>query len=77
MFQISALPRDQFEGFFQLDDDELAARGAKRYRANAKPGFPWRVSLEDAEPGERVRYVHVHFAAPGCYACRVDRAGDN
>jgi len=23
---------------------------------------------------ERVRYMHVHYAAPGCYACRVDRA---
>ena len=22
----------------------------------------------------RVRYLHVHFAKPGCYACRVDRA---
>jgi hypothetical protein len=23
---------------------------------------------------ERISYVHVHFARPGCYACRVDRA---
>jgi hypothetical protein len=22
-----------------------------------------------------VGYLHVHFAGPGCYACRVDRAG--
>ena len=22
----------------------------------------------------RVRYLHVHFARPGCYACRIDRA---
>jgi uncharacterized protein DUF1203 len=23
---------------------------------------------------DRAAYVHVHFAAPGCYACRIDRA---
>lgn len=153
MFRISALRRDDFEEFFQLGDDELAARGAKRYIANRKPGFPCRVSLEDADPGERVvlvpyshqparspyrssgpifvresartvsvppdtvpallrsrmlsvraydtcdlmidavvvdgrelepalaktlanprvSYVHLHYAGPGCYACRVDR----
>jgi hypothetical protein len=21
-----------------------------------------------------VAYIHVHFAKPGCFACRVDRA---
>jgi hypothetical protein len=153
MFQISALQRDDFEDFFRLDDEELAVRGAKRYVANKTPGFPCRVSLEDAAPGERVillpyahqpahspyrafgpifvresaqtascapntvppllrsrmlsvraydsrdlmidaevvdgrelegslmrvlgnervRYIHLHYAGPGCYACRVDR----
>ena len=153
MFQISALHRDDFEDFFRLDDEELAVRGAKRYVANKTPGFPCRVSLEDAAPGERVillpyahqpahspyrafgpifvresaqtascapntvppllrsrmlsvraydsrdlmidaavvdgrelegslmrvfgnervRYIHLHYAGPGCYACRVDR----
>lgn len=23
---------------------------------------------------ERVAYLHVHYAKPGCYACRVERA---
>jgi hypothetical protein len=54
MFQISALRRDDFDELFRLDDHELAARGAKRYRADRKPGFPRRVSLQDAEPGEQV-----------------------
>ena len=57
MFQFSALKRDDFEEFFRLDDSELAARGAKRYVANKTPGFPCRVSLEDAEPGERVLLI--------------------
>ena len=153
MFQISALRRDSFEHLFALDDAALAARGARRYVADRKPGFPCRVSLEDAEPGERlilvpfrhqpadspyqasgpifvretarttslpadavpallrtrllsvraydashlmidadtidgrelesllgrlfanerVAYAHIHFARPGCFACRVDR----
>ena len=57
MFQFSALKRDDFEEFFRLHDSELAARGAKRYVANKTPGFPCRVSLEDAEPGERVLLI--------------------
>jgi hypothetical protein len=57
VFQISALGRDAFEGLFSLDEESLANRGAKRYIANSKPGFPCRVSLEDAEPGERVILV--------------------
>ena len=152
-FQISALPLETFAPFFDLDDTALAARGARRYVATKKPGFPCRVSLEDAEEGEtlillpfehhpvdgpyramgpifvrqsaaraeleagevpvlvrhrqlsvraysakglmvdavvtpgteiegvfarlfahdKVAYLHVHYAAPGCFACRVDR----
>lgn len=153
-FQISGLSREQFQEFFELDDGELAARGARRYVADKKPGFPCRVSLIDADPGEKVillpfshqnsptpyqamgpifvreaaqdcsvganqipdllrtrllsvraydaenimreadvvegdeiekllhrlfhnplvSYLHVHFARPGCFACRVDRS---
>lgn len=153
-FKISGLKREQFQHLFDLNDDELAELGAKRYVADVKPGFPCRVSLSDANVGERVillpfrhqagktpyqaagpifvretaqssdgavdevpeilrnrllslraydawdilvasdvvvevqvenhlnrflddpavSYVHVHFAKPGCYACRVDRS---
>lgn len=153
-FQISGLKREQFQDYFQLDDNALGARGARRYVADNKAGFPCRVSLIDAEPGEpvillsyhhqaartpysalgpifvretaentglspnqlpellrsrllsvraynsddlmteadvvnglelenllsrffadpTVSYLHIHFARPGCYACRVDRA---
>lgn len=153
-FRIAALPRDEFAPLFTLDDEQLRARGAKRYVADRRPGFPCRVSLEDAALGEalvlvpfthqpadtpyhasgpifiretarqaapdvnevpdqlrlrllslraydaealmvdadvvdgrelepvverllsdaRVQYIHVHFARPGCYACRIDRA---
>lgn len=153
-FQVSALPEREFADLFAMDEGELRQRGATRYVADRKPGFPCRVSLEDASPGEtviltpfvhqpadspykasgpvfvrsgavaaapaidevpellrsrmlsvraydarssmrdadvvdgreleavverffadpRVSYLHVHFARPGCYACRIDRA---
>jgi hypothetical protein len=152
-FKISGLKREQFQHLFELNDDELAALGARRYVADVKPGFPCRVSLTDANPGDgvilvpfkhqpgttpyhakgpifvrevgvprelaqnevpemlrnrllslraydaqdllvasdvvgrmevenvlgvlfddpAVSYIQVHFAKPGCYACRVDR----
>ena len=153
-FQISALSGEGFAPLFDMDDATLRQHGARRYVADARPGFPCRVSLEDATPGEsvillpyahleadspyrasgpifvrhgarraspavnevpdllrlrslsvraydreslmlaaevtegrdleetigrllddeRAAFLHVHFAKPGCYACRVDRA---
>lgn len=153
-FQISALPYEPFSLLRGLDEIQLSARGARRYIADRRPGFPCRVSLVDAAPGEtvflvpftyhdaaspyrasgpifvreaasqaspgvdevpellrlrllsvraydanalmvgadvvdgreleaaigrlfgdaQVTYLHVHFARPGCFACRIDRA---
>ena len=56
-FKISALDREQFQYLFELNDDELAELGAKRHVADVKPGFPCRVSLRDADTGERVILV--------------------
>ena len=60
-FRITGLSADQFRPLFGLLDEELAARGARRVVADAKPGFPDRIALSDAEPGERlllVNYTH-------------------
>lgn len=153
-FQISALPAARFSHLFGKPDEELRRLGVVAMTADTKPGFPCRVSLRDAEPGERtlllnfehqgtetpfrsrhaifvidgaedaciapgetpeqmrsrvlsvrafsaeglmvdadivegvqaaplfkrmlgderVSYLHVHFAKPGCFAARVDRA---
>lgn len=153
-FQLIALPHEQFGSFFLKDDQALHAMGARRMVVDAKPGFPCRVSLADADVGEtvlllpfahhdvsspyrasgpifvrrdaktahpdvneipvmfrhrllsirgydaeamliaaevvkgtdleeaiqrlfadqRVRYLHIHNASPGCYNCRVNRA---
>lgn len=152
-FRIRGLAPEPFQPLFALSDIELAGRGAKRMRVDACPGFPCRVSLEDAPIDETVlllnwehlktvspyrasgpifvreaahapaefvdaipeqlrrrllsvraydgddmmhtaevlqgdalqaqigiyfadsaiRYLHVHNARPGCFACRVDR----
>jgi hypothetical protein len=153
-FRIVALAGDEFASLFEQTDARLAEQGIRRVIADRKPGFPCRVSLADAEPGEellllpfthqpadtpyrasgpifvrqgavqayprlgeipesirgrllsvraydddhtivgadvcegrdlepvidrffadaRVKYVHLHNARPGCYACRVERA---
>jgi Protein of unknown function (DUF1203) len=153
-FQIQALPSDPFLPLFALSDDELRARDIRSVVADAHPGYPCRVSLQDAREGERllllpydhhrvdspyrasgpvyvreaaqqahpaagevpallrsrvlslraydargmmvwaevvpgteveaaisqlfaierVAYLHIHYAKPGCYACRVERA---
>jgi hypothetical protein len=67
-FKIRALGLDAFAPLFDLDDAELAARGMRRLVADAKPGFPCRVSLVDAEVGERVLLLpYVHHPVPGPY----------
>ena len=53
-FRFQGLSAELFQSLFALSDAELAARGMRRIIADAKPGFPCRVSLEDAEPGERL-----------------------
>jgi hypothetical protein len=53
-FQIVGLPLANFVSLFPLTESELAERNAKRLTVDAKPGFPCRVSLADAELGERV-----------------------
>jgi Protein of unknown function (DUF1203) len=57
-FQISALPKSQFRHLFELPSAELASLRAVRMVADKKPGFPCRVSLADAEPGEEIILVH-------------------
>jgi hypothetical protein len=53
-FTITGLPVAEFEPLFGLDDEALRARGVIRKIADAKPGYPCRITLDDAEPGERV-----------------------
>lgn len=66
-FQISALQAEQFAPLFDLPPASLAPHLAVRRIASTKPGFPCRVSLEDADVGEQVlliHYVHQGDASP-------------
>lgn len=51
---VSGLDGAAFSGMFALNDDQLAAINARRVTATAKPGFPCRITLEDAEVGEQL-----------------------
>jgi hypothetical protein len=67
-FQIHALPPVQFEPLFALSDRELAKVRATRMIVNAKPGYPCRVSLADAEIGETIILVNFkHQSAESPY----------
>jgi Protein of unknown function (DUF1203) len=66
-FQVSALPLAEFQPLFALSDAELAERHIVRHVADKRPGFPCRVSLRDAEVGERLlllNYEHLAVASP-------------
>ena len=66
-FQISGLKRAQFADLIGLSDAQLAERNVRRVVADCHPGFPCRVSLVDAQPGESLlllNYEHLPLASP-------------
>jgi hypothetical protein len=66
-FVIRGLDPAPFLGLYGLSDAALAEQQVVRMRADAKPGFPCRVTLEDAAPGEDlllVNYEHLPVASP-------------
>lgn len=66
-FRLVPLPVDDFLPLFELSDEQLLERSARWLVADEKPGFPCRVSLADAEVGERVLaipFVHHDGGSP-------------
>jgi hypothetical protein len=57
-FQLTGIEHEPFEPLFELTDAELAAQGIVRSIADSHPGFPCRVSLEDAAVGEELLLLH-------------------
>ncbi|MCJ0743728.1 DUF1203 domain-containing protein [Pedobacter montanisoli] len=53
-FRLKSLDDMEFAHIFELDNLELAKINAKRIIVDKFPGFPCRVSLQDAELGEEV-----------------------
>lgn len=60
-FKILALSGSLFESYFSMSDRELCEHDALWIDVDENPGYPCRVSLEDAEVGERV------LAIPFCH----------
>lgn len=66
-FRITPLQGEDFAHLFNLTDEELAARQARREVVTLNPGTPCRVSMEDAEVGETVilfNYEHQPEDSP-------------
>lgn len=66
-FQLLGLDHQQFSPLFELGDAELAARDIVRQRATSQPGYPCRISLQDAAVGEELLllpYAHQAAATP-------------
>jgi hypothetical protein len=72
-FQIHALPYERFAPLFEMSEADLQKAGAARVIVDAKPGFPCRVSLADAEPGETVILVNFEHQ-PGNTPYRASHA---
>ncbi len=60
-FQFVALDKSEFESYLELTDEGLSDCNARWLVADVKPGFPCRVSLQNAEIGERVLAISYCF----------------
>ena len=66
-FQISALNIEQFSHLFGKDEEALAKQGVRRVVVDSMPGYPCRISLQDAEVGETtllLNYEHQPMPTP-------------
>lgn len=66
-FRICALAAEPFHALFGASTEALAAQGVQRRVVDRNPGFPCRISLRDAEPGETVlllNYEHQPADSP-------------
>jgi len=66
-WRLGGLDPAPFEPLFAMTDDELSRLGARRRTATDAPGFPCRVSLEDAPVGAELLllpYEHHPAASP-------------
>ena len=67
-YRVRGLDPSPFRHLYGLSDDDLAARGVCRVVAEITPGFPDRIEVRDAEPGERLLLLnYVHQPADTAY----------
>jgi hypothetical protein len=66
-FQLIGIDHEQFEHLFDLTDEQLKEYNAERRFATESPGYPCRISLEDAGEGEELLllpYLHQPATSP-------------
>ncbi|MEM6379803.1 MAG: DUF1203 domain-containing protein [Bacteroidota bacterium] len=66
-FIISGIQQKEIQHLFDLDEQALKARGITKIVVDEKPGYPCRLSLEDAEIGEEIlafNYEHHQVNSP-------------
>lgn len=66
-YRITGLSPEPFRALFGLPDDRLARRGVQRVVADAPFGFPDRIEISDAAPGESLlllNYAHQPADTP-------------
>lgn len=70
-FVITGLSPEPFRHLFGLPDEVLRKQNIVRRTADAKPGYPCRITLEDAAPGETLLLLnHQSHTAATPYASR-------
>lgn len=62
-FRITGLPAEPFAELFALSDQALAERLAMRVVADQPHGYPCRISLTDAEPGQELILLNYEHQA--------------
>ena len=72
-FRITGLSDEPFRAFFGLSDQELGLLGIRRYIVDKKPGYPDRIEMKDAEPGDRVLLLN-HVCQPAKTPYRASHA---
>jgi Protein of unknown function (DUF1203) len=66
-FRIRGLPAQPFDELFAVSDEQLVTRRAMRVVVDQAHGYPCRISLTDAEPGQSVillNYEHHPVDSP-------------
>lgn len=72
-FRISGLSPEPFRHLYGLSDTELAKHGAKRYVVDKPTGYPDRIEMRDASPGETVLLIN-HVSQPADTPYRATHA---
>jgi hypothetical protein len=62
-YRITGLSPEPFKHLFGLPSNALAIHGVKRYVADTVPGYPCRIEMRDARPGETLILLN-HVCQP-------------